>query len=165
MNKRSSHASSVTTSLLCLAFALALPGACASERNTVEDGDNTGATSASGKANGGKASGGNAGKSGAFGGSAGSSSGGSAVAGTGNVPGDGGETSGAGAPSAGSGPGADKCKLDSDCTQVSGSCFVCEAVGAFKDCVDHAAPVCDTGTLDPCEVCEVDDTTPCVELG
>jgi hypothetical protein len=67
----------------------------------------------------------------------------------------------------GSGPPrvSDKCDTDSDCGQVPGSCFVCEAAGAAKDCIDKGAPSCDNGTVEPCEVCELGDSKSCLELG
>lgn len=82
---------------------------------------------------------------------------------------DGGELGGqggAGAPSTGgSGNTTDKCSSDSDCVQVAGSCFVCEIAGAARDCVDKGAPSCDNGVLEPCEICELDQTKDCTELG
>ncbi len=143
-----------------LCFVLLLPWACtsgeASFRPPGKDGGSTGVNAA--------------GKSG----SAGASSvGGSASAGMMNDGGDdqgqsGGEGAAPGsagtAANGGSAPLVDKCRNTSDCTQVAGSCFVCEQSGAIKDCVDQGPPVCDNGTLDPCETCEIGDVIPCTEL-
>ena len=48
--KRISHAGSITSSLLCLALAGLLPGACATEANTLEPTEGSGAQSTGGQA-------------------------------------------------------------------------------------------------------------------
>jgi len=139
-------------------------GACATEANTLEP-------ESPGKTTGGKAGSSNVGgsKASPFGGtSSGTSSGGKAgsqAAGgaTGSLAGSPGDAGDAGA--GGSGALVDKCQTTADCTQVPGSCFVCEASGAVKDCVDQGAPTCDNQQLEACELCETGDEKPCPEVG
>ena len=152
-------------SLACLALSALVPSGCATEEDAREAGASNGATGNVSSA--GRASGGSGGKPGS---SAGANSGGTATGGKvgsgGASDNDAGATSEAGDSGVGGLPAAvDKCKATSDCKQVVGSCFVCEAVGAIKDCVDQGPPVCDSGKLDPCEVCEIDDVKDCTELG
>src|SRR5690349_9615624 len=164
--KRFSFSGGVASSLVCLCLGALLPGACASEQNTLEPEEETGGTNA-GKSSGGKASGGaSAGKPGSFGGSSAGKTAAGGQANDGGAPTepDAGEAS---MPMAGSGGTAvvptDKCQTDANCTQVEGSCFVCEQVKTIKDCVDKGPPVCDNGTLDPCEVCEIGDEADCTK--
>ena len=158
--KRISHALSISVSLSCLALSGLLPGACASEQNTLGPAD--GGVQSSGGHSGSPTT--SAGKTNGVGGNAGASSAGKSNAG-GGTKAEAGQPSAAGAPSAGTAAVGDKCQVSTDCTQVVGSCFVCEAVSGAKDCVDHGAPVCDNGKVDPCEACEVGQTKACTALG
>jgi hypothetical protein len=159
----SSLAGSSASGVFCLAFALLVAGACASEQESrelqAEDDGTSGSSAGSSKAGSG------GGKPASFGGTSAGGSGGKASGGTAGEA-DGGDTSDAGAPSsAGSAPVADKCSITADCMQVKDSCFVCEQSGAAKDCVDKGPPVCDNQALEPCETCETGDQKACVELG
>ncbi len=158
---RLSLTAALAGSLTCLALAALGPSGCASAESPreLEDGG------AAGTSAGGRPSAGSAGKPGSVGGSGGSAvtSGGSADSGGDSSAAEGGEASAAG--DGGSGPApTDRCQVTADCKQVEGSCFVCEAKGGVKDCVDQGPPVCDNGQLDPCEVCEIDEQKDCAEL-
>src|SRR5689334_19531442 len=134
--KRFSWSGGVASSLLCLSLGALLPGACASEQNTLEPEEETGGTKATG--GGGKSSAGaSAGKTGSFGGSsAGKAMGGEANEGGAPSEPDAGEPNTPMAGTGGSVAPKDKCQTDANCTQSPGACFVCEAVDGVKDCVD-----------------------------
>lgn len=155
--------------LLCLSLGVMLAGACATEANTLEPEEPSGGGKSAASGAGGKsATSGSGGKTGAFGGSsAGKATDNGGEPGMGGMPPE--ENGGEGpAPMAGSGGSStptDKCQTDAQCTQVEGSCFVCEDTGTIKDCVDKGPPECGNATLDACEVCEEDDEKDCTELG
>jgi hypothetical protein len=140
-------------------------GGCVSDESRFAPVTNEGATGNVGA--GGKPAGSGGANEGAFAGTvtSGGATGGKPSS-SGGTAAEGGEPSAAGQSSSGGTRSAvDKCQETSDCAQVEGSCFVCEAVGVVKDCVDRGPPVCDNGQLDPCEVCEITEERPCSELG
>lgn len=159
---RSSRPAGAAVCLLGFLLTALLPGGCASDADSSARSAPGSGGGTSGR--GGSDSAGSSGRRLAAGGNAGADAGAATNGGEGDeggdAPGGAGQLSGGGTTST-----TNKCGSDSDCVQVAGSCFVCEVSGAAKDCVDKGPPTCDNGVLEPCELCELGDVKPCVELG